>query len=168
MVRITPGAIAPQVEDDDDEPIPPPPPPDDDGGDGGGGTSPPPPGIDIGLQFDLPEPEDEELDIQAVVISWRSEFSSFEQTVVLSGRRYRLRSKWNTVHEYWSLDILDGSSNEPIITGLKVIVGVELLNRYNDERLPPGQLIAVDMSGSIQRIGRNDMGNRVQLIYATV
>lgn len=41
----------------------------------------------------------------SVIIPWPSEFSSFEQTVTLDGQLFRLHGKWNTLHEYWTLDI---------------------------------------------------------------
>lgn len=175
MVKITPGALAPQAVEEE-EPTPPPGGNGDgsDGtggnggetGGGGGGATPPPSGIDVGLI----QPIEEEAvapPVEAIVIPWPGEFSSFEQTVTLDGRLFRLHARWNTSHEYWSMDIID-DEDSPLVTGLKIVLGVELLNRYNDPRLPPGRLLAVDMSGAVTRIGRNDLGDRVQLAYATV
>lgn len=91
--------------------------------------------------------------------------AAWRQEVVLDGRVYTLRAQWNTRHQYWSLDIQTGD-RDPILSGLKLTPNWEIIGRYADERLPPGRLFVVDTTGRVEKIGRQDMGRAVELVYA--
>lgn len=100
------------------------------------------------------------------IIPWRNA-SSFRETVALDGRNYVIWAKWNSTYEFWTIDIRD-QVFEPIIHGLKLVPGVELIRRYSNEKLPPGSLMAVDFSQDLERIGRSDMGREAGLVYFPV
>lgn len=91
---------------------------------------------------------------------------SFKMTVTLDDTAFVLWAKWNVVYGFWTLDLLD-STLDPIVTGLKLALGIDLLHRYRDARLPGGALMVVDLSGKITRIDREDMGRDVFLCYFT-
>jgi len=107
------------------------------------------------------------------IFAWRNDFSDFKQTVRLDNVLYTIRARWNTSREYWTLDIFD-SSGLPIIYGQKIVLNTEIIRRYNDPRLPAGQIYPIDITNMndvypdgtvIARIGREDIGSTVFLVY---
>jgi hypothetical protein len=87
-----------------------------------------------------------------------------QQVVQLSGRSYLIEAKWNSSYRYWTLDIYDGL-RQPIIFGLKLVANIELLRRYQLENLPIGALGAILTGEGVERVGRNNIGDTVQLVY---
>ena len=87
-----------------------------------------------------------------------------EMEVPLGGNVYRLTLRWNTRDVSWSLDIAT-RERVPLIDGLKLVLNHELLDRFADERLPDGYLIAFDSTGKKTTIERFDLGNTVQLVF---
>jgi len=101
------------------------------------------------------------------IIPTITEVSAYQYQITLDGEIYIFVFRWNTVNEYWTFDILDFASN-PIAVGIKMIINYPLIKRYASSALPPGELIAVDPSGKLERIGRYDLGeNLVKLVYVT-
>ena len=96
------------------------------------------------------------------IIAWRP-FADFRQQVALAGQAYILRTRWNSSFSYWTLDIFD-IDNTPLIYGLKLTLGSELLLRYNNDVLPDGALLPV-FSGTLERIERDSMGETVNLVF---
>ena len=91
---------------------------------------------------------------------------SFKMTVNLEGAFFVLWARWNVSYGFWTIDILS-TDLEPLVTGQKIVIGVDLLTRNTEPRLPRGALLAVDLSGKITRIDREDMGRDVFLCYFT-
>lgn len=77
---------------------------------------------------------------------------------------YRMYFQWNSAYEFWTMDIQTREA-ENLITGIKLIINYELITRYVDPNLPAGAIIPLDTTGKLERIGRNDLGNDVKLIY---
>lgn len=103
----------------------------------------------------------------AFVIPTITEVSAYEFQITLDGEIYIFVFRWNTIYEYWTFDILDFAST-PLAVGIKLVINYPLTHRYASSLLPPGELIAIDGSGSLDRIGRYDLGeNVVKLIYLT-
>lgn len=101
-----------------------------------------------------------------LIIPWRDS-PDFTQTIKLSGKLYKLRSRWNTVHEFWTLDIYD-SNGAPLLLGQKVLFNTDILARYTNTLLPTGKIFVIDSgdeSKKIERIGRDDLGVNAFLIY---
>jgi hypothetical protein len=74
--------------------------------------------------------------------------------------------KWNSRHEFWTLDIQTREA-AALINGIKLVINYELIRRYEDPNLPPGAIIPLDSSGKLERIGRDDLGEDVKLVYFT-
>lgn len=103
----------------------------------------------------------------AFIIPTITEISAYQFQITLDGKIYIFVFRWNSVSEYWTFDILDFAST-PIVVGIKLVINFPLIKRYASDLLPPGELIAVDPSGSLDRIGRYDLGdNLAKLIYVT-
>ena len=100
------------------------------------------------------------------IIPWH-DFADFKQNIRLDGRMYTLRCQWNTVHEYWIMDIYD-SNGVALLLGQKIVFNTDILARYRDSRLPDGKIYAIETGSEAQNIssiGRNDIGTNVLIIY---
>ena len=93
--------------------------------------------------------------------------SYFEKRISLDGRDYILRFLFNTREEKWYLDIND-QDNVPIVSGLKLVLNIDLVRRLTDERRPKGALhVFENASSNEQQIdpGLSSLGLDIQLVY---
>jgi hypothetical protein len=90
----------------------------------------------------------------------------FEMSVKLSSVVYWLRFHWNESWQFWTFDFLD-PSKDPIELGIKLVMGVSLLQRVMDLRKPPGVLLLTDVDGDGSDPGPDDLGQRCRLSYIT-
>lgn len=89
-----------------------------------------------------------------------------QQTVEFDGVIVGLRLWWNARAQRWILDVTDQAGAE-IASGLGLVIGRSLLARFGARPdMPPGSLVAVDTSGAGREAGRDDLGDRVRLVYA--
>lgn len=95
-----------------------------------------------------------------------NEFPHFFQSVTLDNEIYILNFDWNVRGEFWNMAI-NNVANEPIVSGIKLVLNYELIRRFGKEELPPGYLIAIDVTEKMEKIGRNDMDDLVFLTYYT-
>jgi hypothetical protein len=94
-----------------------------------------------------------------------SEAPAFSQEVTLDDVPYRFRFIWNTRFEFWSMSIFDREFT-PIVQGIKVVLGYELISLYRGLPVPPGEIYTVDTTDEVVRIGRDDIPDGVvQLVY---
>lgn len=79
-----------------------------------------------------------------------------------------LRLNFNSRARTWTLDI-EASDGAPIVRGLRLVEGVDLLAPFRyDDRLPPGQLFVRDTSGAHRDPGRDDLRADVRMIYRPI
>lgn len=97
-----------------------------------------------------------------VIIPTRS-LPAFNFEMALEGVPYRFSFEWNSRREFWTMNIFT-RTDVPLIVGIKLILNYELIRRYR-RNLPPGAIVAIDITGRLQRIGREDLGENVRLIY---
>ena len=88
----------------------------------------------------------------------------FVQTTALSGRDYVFNFAWNARESAWYFDMAD-QDGDPILLSIKVTVGFPLGARCLDTRMPPGVLMAVDLTGQDLDPELEDLGTRVRLMY---
>jgi hypothetical protein len=62
-------------------------------------------------------------------------------TITLAGVQYQFTVTWNDANQAWTLDIADGTGANPIVSGIPVVTGVDLLAPYAYLNFG-GQLIA--------------------------
>jgi len=87
----------------------------------------------------------------------------------LDGRDFVLRFSYNEREDRYYVDILD-EEETPILRGLKLVSNWRLLRHYHhDPRVPPGELMATDLTGdnSPPSFGELGIGKRVELTYFT-
>lgn len=85
--------------------------------------------------------------------------------VELDGKTFVLELLWNTRGEFWTLTLLD-AAGATLVSGVRLVAEWELLHQFNDDRLPAGYLLVVDMSDLKIDPTRDDLGKRVLLVYA--
>lgn len=59
------------------------------------------------------------------------------------------------------------ASEQPLLMGHPLNIDIELLERFEIDGLPPGKLTLYDMSEKSIECGRDDLGDRCQLLYQT-
>lgn len=90
--------------------------------------------------------------------------AQFIEQIQLGGSVFYLIFKWNTLNEYWSMNILDGDEN-PLIFGVKVVTNFNLLEQYSMSEKPEGNIVCQNVVGGWEKIRRYDMGQVDELIY---
>lgn len=95
----------------------------------------------------------------------------YEMGTTIEGRNYLFNMRWNEWDQSWYFDLLDpdvvndDGEAEPIVSGIKVVLGAQLGRRSTDPRMPNGSIFASDLSGAGKEAGRNDLGTRVKLYF---
>lgn len=94
---------------------------------------------------------------------------SFVQRTRIEGVDYTLRYSHNSRTDSWTIDIsaLGGNDQQdiPIITGMKIFIGNDLLRYASHELSPPGTLLAISSDGTRKAPTLNELGPRVRLYY---
>ena len=93
-----------------------------------------------------------------------SEFSAYDFRTTLEGTVYTFNIRYNERMDRWVFDILT-SSEEQIIMGVPILLGVNLLGMYQDKRLPLGVLFAINLKDELVEAKRDDLGTNVLLLY---
>ena len=82
----------------------------------------------------------------------------------LSGKVYLFHFRWNTRAACWIMSI--STENEgPIISGMSIALGTDLLAQYKDSRLPGGSLFAINYANEYQEPDRDNLGTDVAIVY---
>lgn len=92
---------------------------------------------------------------------------SWIEEVTLDNVPYILKFVWNSRGSYWTIGFYNLEQN-PLILGIKMIIAYELISRYPDRDLPPGELYVVDPTLNYEKPGRNDFTGdqpRLSLLY---
>jgi len=85
-------------------------------------------------------------------------------SVQLDGSVYRMRIRYNSRSGVWTLDLFD-SAEQALLCGLALRTGIDLLDQYVDDRLPPGRLFIVNFVSEHGEPGRDDLGTDAVLVY---
>jgi len=95
-------------------------------------------------------------------------FTQFTQEIALDGIPYIFTFTWNSRGEFWTIGISDKEQNT-LISGIKLVLGLELLRKFPDKSLPPGRLFVFDVTGNELPIAYDDfVDGRCDLIYETI
>jgi hypothetical protein len=87
----------------------------------------------------------------------------FYETVI-DGVIYLLEFRWNSRHQFWTVDFKDVEGND-LVRGIKLIINYELIRLFARENMPKGALIPVDVTGKLERVTFADVGNNIQFVY---
>lgn len=90
--------------------------------------------------------------------------SSFVEQVTLSGTIFILMFNWNSLNEFWTMDIRN-RDEEPIVLGIKIVPNYPLLAQYTETNLPLGEIVCQNIVKSPDVIRRFDIGQNFLLVY---
>lgn len=76
----------------------------------------------------------------------------------LGSTKYEFLVNWNDRANFWTMDIIDYVSQKPLILGMPLLLGCDLLGPFN---INNGALIMFDETGMGQDAGYADLGSRV-------
>jgi hypothetical protein len=100
-----------------------------------------------------------------VLPTFADSFAQFSYQATIDGTVYTLQFIWSDRAASWYLYIQE-SDGTPIASGIRIVVDLPLTFRKQDARLPPGLILALDVSGNSQEIQQqSDLGDRVRLYY---
>lgn len=91
----------------------------------------------------------------------------YTQRTRLDGKDYNLHFAYNERMDRWSLDIFS-DDDRPLVLGIRIVANWSLIRFYQyNKDLPPGELMAIDLSGDGSPPGFNELGfdKRVVLTY---
>lgn len=88
----------------------------------------------------------------------------YEMGTVIDGVSYWFNMKWNGREECWYFDLWD-TEKDPIISGIKIVLGALLGRNCTDPRFPNGAFFASDLSGAGRDATIDDLGVRVKLYF---
>lgn len=94
----------------------------------------------------------------------RSDVNNFQVLTELEGILYVFNFVFNFRTDLWSMDILNSEESE-IVTGIPIVLGVDLIDRFSDERLPPGNLFGLNIKEENVEAGENDLNENYFIIY---
>jgi hypothetical protein len=94
----------------------------------------------------------------------RADLPAYTFQLALEGTLYNFEFRYNERMERWLMDIND-ENQSPLLKGIPVQTDFNLIERFKDDRLPPGEFFAIDESGEGKQPSREDFGNDVKLFY---
>lgn len=99
-----------------------------------------------------------------LVLPLQGDADKFTVRTDLLGEEFRFDFLWNERDEHWYFSLFT-STDEPILQGQRVTIGNFVLKNVLFVNRPKGFLIAIDKEGTETDPGRNDLGNRVELVF---
>ena len=97
-------------------------------------------------------------------IPLRNDIPSYEFKIDLDGTTYTLGVRYNTRKDRWIMDFRT-ENNEPVISGTPLLNGVSLLARYQEDRLPPGELFMLNTEDENVEADRDSLTENAFLLY---
>lgn len=101
-----------------------------------------------------------------VEIPVRNDFDRYSLIVALDGTDYRLSFAYNTRDDHWylSVELTDGTE---LASGIPIVADTPLLGRwsYKDDIPSGGFLMAVDTTGESADPVKDDLGDRLRLMW---
>lgn len=88
----------------------------------------------------------------------------FEVATTIDGKQYIFNVRWNDRDGAWYFDLLD-ETGDPIMSGIKMVLGVLLGRRCVDPRKPNGALFMSDLSNANRDATLTDLGTRVKMYF---
>ncbi len=99
-----------------------------------------------------------------LVMPLRADVPAYTFQLSLEGRLYNWVIRFNERMSRWIMDISD-ENNTPLVLGTPIQVDFNLIKRFKQSALPPGDFFAVDESGEGKQPDRQDLGNDIKLFY---
>ncbi|MCK5316394.1 MAG: hypothetical protein KAJ55_00690 [Anaerolineales bacterium] len=94
----------------------------------------------------------------------RNDVPSFTFQTDLDGTTFMFKFRYNSRTDRWAFDI-QTANEDPIVSGIAVLTGTSLLERFSDSRLPIGELFVLNKEDETASPGRNDLQENVFILY---
>lgn len=101
-------------------------------------------------------------DIQRVPVD--SILSNKQFRTELDAVFYLFDFRFNTRATLWMMNMYDEGGNI-ILSGIALLLGVDLISRFQDSRLPPGPLFMMNVKNDNIEATRDNFGEDVLLLY---
>ncbi len=98
------------------------------------------------------------------VVPFQPSDPNYRFQTVLNEDTYTFDVRWNTRDEAWYFDLLD-QDGQPIVLGVKIVLGVFLSRQSAHKFFTEGVLAAVDLTLENRDPGFDDLGVRVLVQY---
>jgi hypothetical protein len=85
-------------------------------------------------------------------------------SVTLNGTVFGFKLRYNSRAGHWALDLYDAGAN-PLLSGIAIRLGVDLLAQYAGDTLPAGSLFAINWVDAYSEPDRDNFGSDVSLVY---
>lgn len=99
-----------------------------------------------------------------VEIPVRSDIPAYKFQITLEGTVYTLNFHFNLRLDRWVMDINDVDEVN-IVTGIPLLYGLPLTDRYKNEKLPLGKFVVTDETGDQRNPTRDALGEDFKLLY---
>lgn len=94
----------------------------------------------------------------------RSDVPAYFFQIALEKVFYKFDFNWNERGNYWVMSILDQLDNQ-IISGIKLVTGIDILEKYKINGLPLGSFFILDTTGKNTDPDKDNFGVTHFLIY---
>ena len=91
-------------------------------------------------------------------------YPSQSAQVLIDDAYYTVIWRWNDRDRAWYFALAD-ADGERIVSGVRVVLGADLLSGVPTGLGPDGGIVVIDASGRVDEPGLLDLGNRVQVLY---
>jgi hypothetical protein len=100
-----------------------------------------------------------------IVIPFQPSIANYRMSVPIDGTVYTLDVHWNGRDSAWYFDV---STVEDVLlyAGIKIVLGARLGIQCQRADFPLGYFVALDSSGAGIDAGFDDIGTRVQVVFA--
>lgn len=101
-----------------------------------------------------------------IQLPFRKDEYNYEYSVVIGSTIYILWIYYNRRSSTWIMNLKD-ENNDPIIMGIPMLIGSQLLSRFADERLEDIKLcLAFNFKDRYAKIGENELGDTATVFVA--
>jgi len=94
----------------------------------------------------------------------RSDIPAYSFQITLEGSVFTMHFRYNTRAERWFMDLNDVDDVE-IVSGIPLLYGLPLFDRFKYEELPLGRFILLDETGEKRNPTRDGLGEDFKLLY---
>lgn len=99
-----------------------------------------------------------------IVLPTRTDYPFYSFEIELEQKTFEFEFHWNDRDQSWIFTIRDANGTD-LLSGRKVVLGLPLLARYRDPRLPTGEITAIDTTDDDREPGLYELGDRVKLLH---
>lgn len=100
-------------------------------------------------------------------LNTRNESPHFSVGTVINDQSYTFSCKWNSRDNSWYLDV-DEESGTPIVSGVRIVLGVYLGRKSTHPLFTSGVFVAIDLSRQSKEATIDDLGTRVIVVRYSV